>query len=126
MTSIPDSFNVNDLTELLATAKHEDEIHAENNGEKDFEPEAIWEMAQNLVAEATNKCPSPIVHKAMIVVILKKMIDWHTSMGAMMFENDDNGSGVCWLRDAGKFQAMWDTLHQISLGEDDFLCDHND
>ncbi len=124
MTSIPDSFNLNDLTELLATAKQEDEIHAENNDDKEYSPEFIMEVAEKATKEVLEEFPSPVMHKAMMVVMLQKMIEWHTNMGVSMFENDDNKSGICWLRDAGKFQAMWDTLHQISLGDDDFLCDH--
>ena len=125
MTSIPDSFNVNDLTELLATAKQEDEIHAENNGEKEFAPEFIMELADETVKELLEKCPTPVVHKAVMVVILKKMIDWHTGMGEMLFDDDNSKSGICWLRDAGKFQACWDILQQIGVGDDDFLCDHD-
>ena len=125
MTSIPDSVNINDLTELLATAKQEEEIHAEDNDEKEFTPEFIMELATKMSQEILETCPSPTAHKAVMVVMLKKMIDWHTNMGAAMFEDGNDKAGVCWLRDAGKFQAMWDILHQICLGDDDFLCDND-
>jgi hypothetical protein len=122
MSNIPDSFNVDQLSELLATAKQEDEIHAESTNEKHHDPDKIMEVAFKAVEDTIAEIGDPIVHKAMMVIIIKKMIEWHTKMGMMYAKDGGNEqTTVAWLRDAGKFQSMADILFNICLGDEDFF-----
>ena len=122
MSTVPDSFNISDLTEMLASAKSEDEIHTEQqNSDKEITPELITDTAKEMVEEALDRCADPVVHKAMIAIILQKMIEWHSTVADAQYEDGNERSGLSWARDAGKFQAMADILFQISLGSNDFL-----
>ena len=46
----------------------------------------------------------------------------HRQVAMAQFEEGNEKSGICWMRDAGKFQAMMDSLVNISIGPDDFTC----
>ena len=119
-SSVPDSFNLDQLSEFLESAKSEEDIHAEaSNGDKELTPEFIDDCAMKALDFATELCKDPLVHKVMMMMIASRMVEWHTSIGMKQFEDDDIQSGVCWLRDAGKFQAMLDSLVNIALGPDD-------
>ena len=122
MTSIPDSFNVNELAELLATAKQEEDIHAEAaNKDKELTPEMIIEISEKIIEDSAQEYKSPVVHKAIVVGILRRMIHWHTEMGKKFMAEDQVQTGVAWMRDAGKFQAMCDILFNVSVDDDDFM-----
>jgi hypothetical protein len=56
----------------------------------------------------------------MIILMLENMIRWHTTAG---IDQDNERSTICWLRDAGKFQAAANILTAISCGSDDFLME---
>ena len=59
--------------------------------------------------------------KAVIWRLISNMVHWHTEAGKRQFEDGDPESAVCWLRDAGKFQAMANLLQTINIGPDDFI-----
>lgn len=128
-SSIPESFNLDQLSELLENAPSEDDIHSEScncNDDKEITPEFIDDCAMKALDFATELCGDPLVHKVMMLMIATRMVEWHTAIGQKQFEADEIQSGVCWLRDAGKFQAMLDSLMSISIGPDDYTihqCD---
>ena len=123
MTSIPDSFKMSDLTDMLESAPSEDDLHtAADNSEKEFTPEFIESVAQEALEFATNKCTDPLVHKVMAMMIIHRMIEWHKGVAKSQLDDGELSSMGAWMRDAGKFQAVMDILVSIAIGPEDFTC----
>ena len=121
MTSIPDSFNLDELSAMLENAPQEEELHAT---EKELTPEFIEKVAMDALDKATEECPDPLVHKVMAMTVIHRMIDWHKHVALRQLEEDNQESMGAWMRDAGKFQAVMDILCSIAIGPDDFTCNH--
>ena len=120
-SSIPDGISFSDLDALRQNAPTDDE--AANIKVPTFDGKTqkqVEELASGLVQEAIDKCNDPMVHKAMMIEMLENMIRWHSTVGV---DQEDDRSTVCWLRDAGKFQAICNILTSISLSPDDFLME---
>ena len=121
--SVPDSFNLDELSAMLETAQQEEDLHTPtDNSEKELTPEFIESVAEECLQLASDKCSDPLVHKVMMMTICARMIDWHTHVAMAQFEEGNEKSGTCWMRDAGKFQAMMDSLVNIGIGPDDYTC----
>ena len=120
-SSVPDSFNPEELARMLELAPREEDLGraVESNDEKEITPEFIDDCAMKALDFATELCGDPLVHKVMMLMIATRMVEWHTSIGKKQFDIGEIESGVCWLRDAGKFQAMLDSLVSITVGPDD-------
>ena len=109
------------LSELLETAQSEDELHtAADNSDKELTPEVIEGVAQEALELATEKCPDPLVHKVMAMMVICRMVDWHKGVAIKQLEDGNQESMGAWMRDAGKFQACMDILTSIAIGPDDF------
>jgi hypothetical protein len=121
-SSVPDSFNLDDLSAMLENAPQEEDLHtaAANDDKQEYTPEYIEKVAQETLELATEKCKDPLVHKVIMMAVCSRMIDWHTQVAMAQFEEGNEKSGICWMRDAGKFQAMMDSLVNIGVGPDDF------
>ena len=120
-SSIPESFNMDQLSELLETAQSEDDLHtAADNSDKELTPEFIESVAQEVLELATDKCPDPIVHKVIAMMVICRMVDWHKGVATKQLEDGNEQSMGAWMRDAGKFQACMDILTSIAIGPDDF------
>ena len=127
MTSIPDSFNMSDLTDMLENAPQEDDLHAAaDNSDKEFTPEFIEKVATEALDLASDKCKDPLVHKVMAMMIAHRMIEWHKSVAQRQLDDDQLESMGCWMRDAGKFQSIMDILCNIAIGPNDFTCNQDD
>ena len=128
--SIPDGFSMGEL-ELLqeAAAKKDAEREAEAaeaKSEAIFDgktKEEVVDIAGDLVQEAIDKCNDPMVHKIMMMMIIDNYLEWHTKAGIAQMEDGEERSAVCWLRDAGKFQAMHNILSTITTGPNDWTCE---
>ena len=120
-SSIPESFNMDQLSELLETAQSEDDMHtAADNSDKELTPEFIEGVAQEVLELATDKCPDPLVHKVIAMMVICRMVDWHKGVAIKQLEDGNEQSMGAWMRDAGKFQACMDILTSIAIGPDDF------
>ena len=120
-SSLPESFNLDQLSELLETAQSEDDLHtAADNSDKELTPEFIESVAQEVLELATDKCPDPIVHKVIAMMVICRMVDWHKGVATKQLEDGNEQSMGAWMRDAGKFQACMDILTSIAIGPDDF------
>ena len=126
MTSVPDSFNIDQLEEMLETAPNEELLHATVgcNDDKELTPEYIENVAQEVLELATDKCPDPLVHKVIAMIVIHRMVDWHKSVAQRQLDDDNLESMGAWMRDAGKFQACMDILCSIAIGPDDWTCNH--
>ena len=123
-SSIPDSFNLDELSAMLENAPQEEDLHtaADNSGKQEFTPDRIEAIAQEMLELASEKCPDPLVHKVMAMMIVHRMVDWHKHVASRQLEEGNEASMGAWMRDAGKFQAVMDILCSIAIGPDDFTC----
>ena len=119
-SSIPDSFNVEDLEQLLEDAPLDIVDRPVEKQEYESREEEISAIADKALIWATEQVNDPLVHKVMMMNIAARMVEWHTNIGVKMIDDGEEQSGVCWLRDAGKFQSMLDSLCNISVGPEDF------
>ena len=125
MTSaVPESFNLDQLSELLENAQSEDDLHTADNSDKELSPEFIEDVALKALDTATEQCPDPLVHKVMAMMVISRMVDWHKGVAIRQLEDDNQLSMGAWMRDAGKFQAVMDILSSIAIGPEDFTCNH--
>lgn len=125
-SSVPDSFSMDELSNMLENAPQEDDLHAavDNSDKQEFSPERIEAIAQECLELASEKCPDPLVHKVMAMMIIHRMVDWHKSVAQRQLDDDNLESMGAWMRDAGKFQACMDILCNIAIGPTDFTCNH--
>jgi len=118
--SVPESISMDDLNALSETAPAEDELRS-NVDKREYTQEYIEQVASDALDMASDLVKDPLVHKVMAMMIINRMVTWHTMVGESNLENSKE-SAVCWFRDAGKFQAMMDSLVMISVGDGDFTC----
>ena len=125
-SSIPDGISFSDLegfADQAALREEEAAKAAEETKGPRFGGKTqgeVEDIACEVLEEALEKCNDPIVHKIIMLRALSNMVDWHTRVGEKMFADDEERSGTCWMRDAGKFQAAMDILMNIQIGPDDF------
>ena len=125
-TSVPDSFSMDELSNMLENAPQEEDLHASatNDDDKEITPEFIEKVAQECLEAATERCADPLVHKVMAMTIVQRMIEWHRHVALAQLDDGNKQSMGAWMRDAGKFQAVLDILCSIAVGPDDFTCNH--
>ena len=125
--SIPDGFSMGEL-ELLQKAAAANDAEREAEAAED-KAEAVYDgktrnevvdIAMDLVQEAIDKCNDPMVHKMMMIMIIDNCLEWHTKAGMRQMEDGEERSAVCWLRDAGKFQAIANILETVTTGPHDW------
>ena len=125
-SSIPNSFSSDDLSKLLESAPKEAEIQSSDEYETP-EIEAMENLADEMLNSiADTGFSAPLVHKVIAMKVIARMVEWHTTMGVHMMEEEDKDCAISWLRDAGKFQSMFNELMSISVGRDDYTCALNE
>ena len=112
-SSIPDGISFGELEALAKAAP------TEKTPELPFE-ERVRECVDRHLDQSADEIGDPMVHKEMLLEICRRMIGWHTEIGATCFEKDAEDMGVAWLRDAGKFQAAMAIIMGVSLGPNDY------
>ena len=121
---MPDGFSMAELQKMMEQAKPEERQQKEGPY-KGFTESEVIALAEELMVEADQKLSHPILAKVVMHMILARMIEWHSQAGVHVAKSSgaDNDSYVCWLRDAGKFQAMLATLSSISVCDNDFTTE---
>ena len=116
-TSVPDGISFSDL-ESFAKEAPKDSEPAETlfNGKTYQELE---ELADKTMQQMIDECGHPVLAKILMLKINDSFLDWHTRMGHENSEGDEHRAAICWLRDAGKFQAIANILFTVSMGDDD-------
>ena len=126
MTSaVPESISMDDLNAALESAPAEDELRS-NVDKREYTQEYIEQVASDALDMASDLVKDPLVHKVMAMMIVNRMVTWHTVVGEANLKEGSQDTAICWFRDAGKFQAMLDSLIQITIGDSDFTCIHNE
>jgi len=126
MTTVPNSFNMDQLSEALENAPAEAEYNVNETASQLMNDE-IWDLAHEQVLATGKLTDSPLVlHKAIILQILAKLQQFHTQMGDSIRE-EGAPDDVCnaWHRDAGKIQACVNILMTISVDGDDFMLEES-
>lgn len=125
-SSVPDSFSMDELSNMLENALHEDDLHAHgpdcscDDCDKELTPERIEEIANEALDLAADKCKDPIVHKVIAMKVIHNMVQWHKHVAQRQLDEGNIASMGAWMRDAGKFQGIMDILCNIAIGPDDF------
>ena len=123
--SVPESFSMDELSKAMESAPKEDQLR-ENLDKREYTQEYIEQVADDALEMASNLVKDPLVHKVMAMMIINRMIQWHTIIGEKHLEQGETEAAICWFRDAGKFQSMFDSMIQISVGNNDFTCIHDE
>ena len=123
--SVPESFSMDQLTAALESAPAEEELRS-NIDKREYTQEYIEQVADDALEMASKLVKDPLVHKVMAMMIINRMIQWHTIIGEKHLEEGENDAAICWFRDAGKFQSMFDSMIQINIGNNDFTCVQNE
>ena len=119
--SVPNKISMDDLTAALESAPAEEELRT-NLEKREYSQEYIEQVASDALDMASDLVKDPVVHKVMAMMILNRMATWHSMVGEANYKDGQEETAVCWLRDAGKFQSMMDSLVVISVGDSDFTC----
>jgi hypothetical protein len=123
--SVPESFSMDDLTAALESAPAEDELRS-NVDKREYSQEYVEQVASDALDMASDLVKDPVVHKVMAMMIINRMVTWHTTVGEHNLKEGQQDTAICWFRDAGKFQSMMDSLIQITVGDGDFTCIHDE
>lgn len=115
---IPDSISFGDLEKLASEAPKEPT--KKEGPYAGYDQEGLCDLVNDKLQELQDACPHPLAHKLAVLQILDNMLDWHIQAAEAQTENGDMDSAGCWMRDAGKFQAIHNILSTISVGSDDF------
>ena len=124
MTSVPNGISMDDLNALSESAPAEEEMRS-NVDKREYTQEYIEQVTSDALDMASDLVKDPLVHKVMAMMIINRMVTWHTVVGEANLKEDSQDTAICWFRDAGKFQAMLDSLIQITVGDSDFTCIHD-
>ena len=120
-SSVPDSVSFDELKDLRDEAAAREAQPPKSDAHYDGKTkEEVVDIAMDLVQEAIAKCNDPMVHKIMMMMIIDNFLEWHTKAGMNQMENGEPRSVVCWLRDAGKFQAIANILDTVNTGPHDW------
>lgn len=111
-SSIPDSFNLDELQAMLECAPSEDEPCSCDH--------EVIDTANEIFQLINEKSQDPVVHKIIVMHILHDFFDWHNIVGKRLVSDGDSKQASAWLKDAGKFQAIQNILCTISVSDDDF------
>ena len=121
--SIPSGFSRKDLEDLYAAAPLEDQTPEPTEdvptyGKQELTEDEVVAAAVKVMDDSLDVCNDPIFHKAIVAVIVSKMIEWHKDCS---WKQDSPESTSAWQRDAGKFQAIMDILTSVTVSPDDFI-----
>ena len=127
--SVPDSISMSDLESFAKNAATPVEEKRLYDGLTATE---VQELAMETLRGMTRKCKDPMVEKCMMLAMAMSWIKWHTELAQLaMKDASDPAKGeqatefaTCLLRDAGKAQAIYTLVHDISM-DNDFITGDN-
>ena len=121
--SLPDGISMANLESLMNKAKPNPSNKSTEPVEFEGMTEAqVIELAEEMMGAADKRCPHPILAKVVMMMVCQRMTMWHTQSGAHVALDSkcEDETFVHWLRDAGKFQAIYGILESIQVCDDDF------
>ena len=136
-TSIPDAISTDELLKIQVNAEA-DFVPAEPSVEKPLydglTATEVQELAMETLRGMSRKCKDPMVEKCMMLAMAASWISWHTELAQLAMQDasdsekgeDATGFATCLLRDAGKAQAVYGLVHDISMDNDFVTGDNQD
>tara|TARA_E500000178_G_scaffold351700_1_gene413415 strand:+ start:1172 stop:1543 length:372 start_codon:yes stop_codon:yes gene_type:complete len=116
-SSIPDSFNLDELQAMLDSAPSENEV---SDSDSNSNSDSILDDVESAMAAVNRITDQALAHKLVAIQILHNLFEWHDAVGAKCIRNAESDQAKGWLKDAGKFQAIMNILQTISVDDDDF------
>ena len=121
--SVPSGFSREDLEKLLASAPSEDQPTETDSdtstyGKQELTQQEVMDAAVKVVENSLEVCGDPVFHKAIVAIIIARMIEWHKDYS---WKQESPEATAAWQRDAGKFQAIMDILTSVTVSNDDFI-----
>ena len=124
MTTVPNSFSQEDLEALLKNAVSEEDVTSEiSDDPNDISEERIIPLACKIVDDTYQHCSGPILHKAILLTILDRLIEFHKTIGDNCIKDGELENGTAWHRDAGQLQVCAMTIQSIVCSPDDFMAE---
>ncbi len=129
--SVPDSVSMSDLESYAKKAA----TPVEKPLYDGLTETEVQELAMETLRGMSRKCKDPMVEKCMMLAMAASWIRWHTDLAqeAMTVAGVDCETGkaatefvTCLLRDAGKAQAIYTLVHDISMDNDFITGDNQD
>ncbi len=123
MTSIPDSFNLDQLQNALQDAPKEADIQASKTPQsaKEYE-EMILTLASKHCTNAFEELKDPLLHKAMAICILHNLMAYHQRKAESLAAEGELDSAFMWVKDYGQLQVLKETLQNLSISHTDFFA----
>lgn len=127
--SVPDSISMSDLESFAKNATTPVEERRLYDGLTATE---VQELAMETLRGMFRKCKDPMVEKCMMLAVAASWIRWQTELSQLAMQDasdPDKGEqasefAICLLRDAGKAQAIYTLVHDISM-DNDFITGNN-
>ena len=120
-TFVPDGISFADLQKLAKDAPEKVTDTSTNGPHDGLTDNELKDLVDLWLTNMHETNGSPMFAKCIVWQLMNQMVEWHTSAGLHQFETGEPDSAKCWLRDAGKFQAILNILHTINLGDHDFI-----
>ena len=120
-TSVPDGISFAELQKLAKDAPDDSAIVPTDGPFEGLSEDELKDLVDTWLNNMHEANGHPMFAKAIVWRIMNNMVEWHTVSGKHQFNNDEPESGVCWLRDAGKFQSILNILQSINVCDDDFI-----
>ena len=73
MTTVPNSFSMDELSKVMEDAPKEDELQAQVNN-KEYTQEYVENAASDAINFAEDLVANPLVHKVMAMMIINRMV----------------------------------------------------
>ena len=92
---------MDDLTAALESAPAEEELRS-NLDKREYTQEYIEQVASDALDMASDLVKDPLVHKVMAMMIVNRMITWHTIVGEAQLKE-----GRAVVYQSGMVKALW-------------------
>ncbi len=128
--SVPDSVSMADLESFAKNAS----TPVEQPLYDGLTATEVQELAMETLRGMSRKCKDPMVEKCMMLAMAMSWIRWHTDLAQLAMQDVADCSkgeeatefATCLLRDAGKAQAIYTLVHDISMDNDFITGDNQD
>ena len=109
-SSIPNSFNLNDLNKALQNAKDQNTLNAQ------------VEKATEAIIAFEQEIDGPFASKLLAFVAILRLTNFHQYMTEQTIENNNAEQAAVFAHDTAILRTILQNFRQIHCGENDFLA----